>query len=83
MREEAGNLFERRGELRVFFGVFFGETSYSGCGLGDVVVEEERFAVGPRREDAGIWVKNFATEFFELKIAGDAGTERAYGVSES
>ena len=64
LREEAGDLFERRRELRIFFGIFCGEMRDAAGGLRDIVIEKQRLAVGARCEDARIGAKNLAIEFF-------------------
>ncbi len=75
LREEAGDFFQRSGELRVFCGVFCGETRDAAGGLGDIVIEKQRLAVGARSEDARIGAKNFAIEFFQLKIASNVSAK--------
>lgn len=81
--ENGEKTIERFRELRVFCGVFGGEAGDAGGGFSGAIVEEERFAIGTRSEDAGIGAENFAIEFLEVEIAGDIGAKRAQGVRKS
>src|SRR5689334_18309434 len=76
-------MLESLGELGVFRGVFHRKTCDATGSFGVIVMEEERFAVGRRSEQARIRVQHVALVFLELHVCGDVRAKRADGVRES
>src|SRR5882724_11433356 len=75
--ENSREVVERVGEFDEFSGVFGGDAGNAGSGLGVVVPEKERVAIGCGSEDARTGIENFASECFELHVARNIGAERA------
>jgi len=70
------------GKLRIFRRVFGREATNSSRGLGRVIIEEQRSAVGRRSKDARIGPQDFATELFGLQIFGNVRAKRAERVRQ-
>src|SRR6266403_2794117 len=76
-------MLESLRELGIFRGVFGGEAGDAAGGFGVIVVEEERFAIDRRGEEAGVGMQHVTVVFLKLHVGRDVGAQRADGVRES
>src|SRR5580698_8862847 len=83
LAENFGNFGEGFGEFGVVGGVFRGKARDAAGGLGVIIVEKERTAVGSRSEDARIRIEELQILLVEAHIARDVGAKRADGVGKS
>jgi len=71
------------GEFNVFGRILGGNARDAASGLGVIVPEKKRAAIGLGGEDARAGIKYFVLEFFDLHVARDFRAKRTKSVRES
>src|SRR5260370_562964 len=80
--EDSREMIESIREFNVFDGILGGNARNAASGLGVIVPEEKRVAIGCGGEYARAGIEYFALEFFNLHVARDLCAKRAEGMGE-
>src|SRR6266704_2111925 len=80
--EDSREMIESVREFNVFDGILGGNTRNTASGLGVIVPEEKRVAIGCGGKYARAGIEYFAIEFFNLHVARDLYAKRAEGMGE-